>query len=136
MSQAEGGNIISVDRGMASPYIVTNTKDKEEGVNIDDTDINRELLTSNHGRMQEIIKPKLSETIENILVTNLEVVEGNIAVDTPSPYHINTEVEGVEEATVNNTEEGANIAEDAAEGGNIAEDAAEGRGRCGGRQHR
>ena len=129
MSQAEGGNIISVDRGMASPYIVTNTKDKEEGVNIDDTDINRELLTSNHGRMQEIIKPKLSETIENILVTNLEVVEGNIAVDTPSPYHINTEVEGDEEAAFNNTEdvvEGGNIAEDVAEGGNISEDVAEG----------
>ena len=33
-------------------------------------DINRELLTSYHGRLQEIIKPKLSETIENILETN------------------------------------------------------------------
>ena len=32
--------------------------------------INRELLTSYHGRLQEIIKPKLSETIEDILETN------------------------------------------------------------------
>ena len=33
-------------------------------------DINKELLTSYHGRLQEIIKPKLSEAIEDILETN------------------------------------------------------------------
>ena len=46
-------------------------------------DINRELLTSYHGRLQEIIKPKLSETIENKLpsladesqITNVEDLE-------------------------------------------------------------
>ena len=39
----------------------------------------------------------------------MEVMEGNIAVDTPSPYHINTEVRGDKEAAVNNTVEGGNI---------------------------
>ena len=33
-------------------------------------DINKELLTSYHGRLQDLVKPKLSETIENILETN------------------------------------------------------------------
>lgn len=33
-------------------------------------DINKELLTSYHGRLQEIIKPKLSEAFEDILETN------------------------------------------------------------------
>ena len=48
--------------------------DKKSFVESFPGDINRDLLTSYHGRLQEIIKPKLSETIENILETN-NVVE-------------------------------------------------------------